>query len=188
MPIDDIDQNRYRIKSIFKWLDGAEDNEQDILKRLTREELLSEEQFKKLSALEDLTDVEAVADIVKDTKVGQGINVLPRTLDGLHKSWQLLQEELDETGTAMIINRLAAVLQELNRRKIISDKLYVKSKDDNNLLYQGVDRHTRYPRTSRSKKWTKILRPIWNEIQLSDLNSGYTDDIGDNDEYYAPTP
>ena len=34
----------------------------------------------------------------------------------------------------MIINRLAAVLQELNRRKIISDKLYVKLKDDNNIL------------------------------------------------------
>ena len=64
---------------IFKWLDDAEDNEQDILKRLTREELLSEEQYKKLSALEDLTDLEAVADIMKDTKVGQGLKFLPRT-------------------------------------------------------------------------------------------------------------
>ena len=26
MLVDDIDQNRYRVKSIFKWLDGAEDN------------------------------------------------------------------------------------------------------------------------------------------------------------------
>ena len=25
--IDDIGQNRYRVKSVFKWLDGAEDNE-----------------------------------------------------------------------------------------------------------------------------------------------------------------
>ena len=75
---------------------------------------MSEEQFKKLSALEDLTDLEAVTEIVKDTKVGQGLKCLPRTLDGLHKSWQLLPEELDETGIAMIINRLAAVLQELN--------------------------------------------------------------------------
>ena len=65
------DQNRYRIKSVFKWLDVAEDNDQDILKRLTRKEHLSQEQFKKLSALDDLTDLEAVADIVKDTKVGQ---------------------------------------------------------------------------------------------------------------------
>ena len=47
---------------------------------------------------------------------------------------KLLQEELDETGSAMLINRLAAVLQELNRRKILSDKLYVKLKDDNNIL------------------------------------------------------
>ena len=132
MLIDDIDQNRYRVKSVFKWLDGAEDNEQDILKRLTQEELLSEEQFKRLSALENLTDLEAVAGIAKDTKVGQDLKILPRTLDGLHKSWQLLQEERDETGSA--IYHLAAVLQELNRRKIISDKLYVKLKDDNNIL------------------------------------------------------
>ena len=38
-------------------------------------------------------------------------------------------------------------------------------------LYQGFDRHTRYPRASRSKRWIKILRPIWYEIQHTDLNS-----------------
>ena len=53
-------------------------------------------------------------------------------------------------------------------------------------LYQGFDRHTRYPRASRSKKWAKILRPIWNEIQLTDLNSLY--DSSDNGEYYNQTP
>ena len=84
---------------------------------------MREEQFKKLSTLEDLTDVEAVADIVKETKVGQGLKFLPRTLDGLHESWQLLQKELDETGSATIRNRLAAVLKELNRHKLIPDKL-----------------------------------------------------------------
>ena len=57
-----------------------------------------------------------------------------------------------------------------------------------NALYQGYDRHTSYPRASRLKKWTNILRPIWNEIQLTDLNSEYTDDSGDNDKYYDPTP
>ena len=59
---------------------------------------MSEEQFKKLFTLEDLADLEAVADILKETKVGQGFKFLPRTLDGLHESWQLLQKELDETG------------------------------------------------------------------------------------------
>ena len=95
---------------------------------------MSEEQFKKLSALDDLTDLEAVADIVKGTKVGQGLKVLPRTLDGLHKSWQLLQKELHETGSAMIRNHLAAMLKELNEHKIVSDKLYVKLKEDNKIL------------------------------------------------------
>ena len=64
MLINDIDQNRYRVKSIFNWLDGAEDNEQDILKRLYREELSSEEQFEKLSALDGLADLEAVFRLV----------------------------------------------------------------------------------------------------------------------------
>ena len=57
-----------------------------------------------------------------------------------------------------------------------------------NYIRQGYDRHNSYPRASRSKKWTKILRAIWNEIQLTDLNSEYTYDNGDNDEYYDPTP
>ena len=77
---------------------------------------MSEEQFEKLSALDDLADQEAVADIVKGTKVGQGLKILPQTLDGLHKSWQLLQTELHETGSAMIRNRLAAVLKEFNAK------------------------------------------------------------------------
>ena len=38
-------------------------------------------------------------------------------------------------------------------------------------LYQGFYRHTRYPRSSRSKKWAKILHPIWNEIQFTDFNT-----------------
>ena len=127
--IDDTDQNQSS-----QSLSCVEDNEQDILKRLTREELLSEEQFKKLSTLEDFTDLEAVADIVNDAKVGQGLKCLPRTLDGLHKSRELLQKELGETPSAIVGSRLAAVLQELYRRKIKSDKLYVTLKDDNNIL------------------------------------------------------
>ena len=63
------------VKSIFEWLDGAEDNEKDIL-----------------SVLDDLADLEAVADIMKDTEVGEELKIWPRMLDGLHKRWQLLQK------------------------------------------------------------------------------------------------
>ena len=58
----------------------------------------------------------------------------------------------------------------------------------NDALYQGFDRHTRYLRSSRSKTWTKILRPIWNEIQFTDFNSEDTDNSGDNEEYCDPAP
>ena len=68
---------------------------------------MSEEQFEKLSVLDDLADLEAAADIVNGTIVGQGLKILARMLDGLHKSWQLLQKELNVTGSAMIRNRLA---------------------------------------------------------------------------------
>ena len=86
MLIDGIDRNRYRVKSIFNQLDDAEDNEQKyILKRFLREELLSEDQFKKLSKLKDLSDLTAVGEIVKDIKIGQGLTFLPRTFPGLYK-------------------------------------------------------------------------------------------------------
>ena len=51
----------------------------------------------------------------------------------------------------------------------------IATQADNNILCA--------PKASISKKWTKILRPIWNEIQLTGLNSEYTNDSGDNDEY-----
>ena len=71
---------------------------------------MSTEQFEKLSALNDFADLEAV-----DTKVGQGLKNFPRTLSGLQKSWQLLQKELHEMGSAMIWNHLATKSEQIEK-------------------------------------------------------------------------
>ena len=73
MLIDGINKNRYRIESIFRRLDEAEGDELDILKGLVREGLLSDKQFETLVEL-DVSDLAAVALVIKDTKVGQGGN------------------------------------------------------------------------------------------------------------------
>ena len=69
MLVNDINKNRYRVKSIFTRLiddaSGDKDDALPILKALVREKLLSEEQYEKLAELEDL-DLPAVALVIKD--------------------------------------------------------------------------------------------------------------------------
>ena len=41
---------------------------------------------------------------------------------------------------------------------------------------QDYDPYTKYPRASRSKKWSNTLGPIWNEFQFAGLVSEDSDD------------
>ena len=72
MLLDDIKSNRFRVHSIFTRIvhGQGKDDMLSILKQLAAEELLSPEQFEKLSELEDL-DLPIIALIIKDSKVGQ---------------------------------------------------------------------------------------------------------------------
>ena len=74
----DIDNNRYRVNSILRRLNNSQDDIKNVLKRLIREELISEEQFKKLNNLEGKFDLPAVVLVIKDTKVGRGLKFLPK--------------------------------------------------------------------------------------------------------------
>ena len=56
-------------------------------------------------------------------------------------------------------------------------------------LYQDYDQYNKYPRASRSKKWTNILGQIWNGFQFKGLVSEDSnddtlqgDDENDNNE------
>ena len=114
MLVDDINKNRYRVKSILTTLNNAQEDKQDIknaLERLAREELLSEEQFQKIGKLEESFDLPAVALIIKDSKIGQGMEFLPRKMNDLVKNLQLLLEELTETGKSALGNKISGVLE-----------------------------------------------------------------------------
>ena len=96
MLLDDIAQNRYRVQSILKRLADAEGEEQlsFTLEQLAREELLSEEQHLEV----------AETGVIKNAKVGQGLKFLPRKLNALVKSLQVLLEELAEAGKTEVRN------------------------------------------------------------------------------------
>ena len=46
------------------------------------------------------------------------------------------------------------------------------------VLHQDYDRYVQYPRANRSKKWTKILAPIWQEFG----NEGIVPDAGTEED------
>ena len=124
MLVDDINNNRYSVKSILTRLSNSQDDIKNILEMLVREEQLSEEQFEKLVKLEETFDLPAVALVIKDTKIGQGLKFLPRKMNDLVKSLQRLLTELVETGSSTVRNNVTAVLEELLRRKGITQERY----------------------------------------------------------------
>ena len=78
------DSKRYRVQSIFTRLDDEEDTLFTLMV-LVKEEFLLLEQFTKLSQLEDV-DLPAIAAVIKETKIGEGLKFLQRTLVDLTKT------------------------------------------------------------------------------------------------------
>ena len=99
---------------------------------LVRGELLSEEQLEKLAKLEETFDLPAVALVVKDTKIGQGLKFLPRKMTDLVKSLQTLLTEFVETGSSTVRNNVTAVLEKPLRRKGITQERnsFIKGEND----------------------------------------------------------
>ena len=130
----DINQNRYRVETILKRLADAAGEEAFALKQLALEELLSEEQHLELdkALLEHELDSSRIVDIIKGTKVGQGLKFLLRKLNDLVKSLQGLLEELGETGKTKV-RKVAAVLEELLSCNGISLDRYSAIKEDNSI-------------------------------------------------------
>ena len=132
-----IDRNRYRVQSIVSRLSDAE-SERDrvgILEQLTREGLLSQEQFEKLDELKQV-DLPRVIDIIKETKIGHGIKFLPSTLPDLKNRLHFLLTNDDSVDTELsrVKREIHALLEELLRREAISAEQYTTVKD-NNILY-----------------------------------------------------
>ena len=112
------------MNTILTRLDRAEDEKdwKNISKQLAREEFLSPEQFVKVVDVDKLSDV---AEIIRDTKIGHGVNFLPTKLSKLKDKLEMLLEENIYTTR----RELEAVLEELLRRKGISLDRYTTIKD-----------------------------------------------------------
>ena len=113
-----------RIDDAYWWcvlmmrIDDAEDNEEDIWKLLARQGLISDEQFEKLSKL-DNTDIEITASVLKGV---QGIPFLPTSLRGLRTLFGALWPEFTKNGSEMMKNKLLPVLKVLLNRGGITDE------------------------------------------------------------------
>ena len=125
--LDDITKNR--IEQIIQRLMDAEDKEEmsTILQMLVREGLLSDEQFKQLGELED-PDLNKITEVIMDTKIGQGLNFLPRTISKLRHTLHSLLTELEENGSEFIKSKVASILEVLLNRIAIRRGEYVNLK------------------------------------------------------------
>ena len=128
MLLNDIADNRHRVQTILTRLkdNGRDEN---TLKQLVREQLLSPEQYEKLNAAAAL-DLTAIAEIIKDTKVGRGLKFLPRTVDDLKTKVQVLLKEIATKGIDAIKNELIAVLDKLLHKNGITENVYSSINND----------------------------------------------------------
>ena len=133
----DIKSNHYRVEAILNRMNYAigEDtgNERILttLKQLLAEELLTLEQYESLVGLLAF-DLDKVVTVIKTTKIGRGLNFLPRMTQDLLDKLKLWGSEFAVEGTTLLQKKIAAVLDELMSRKVISKKEYkdVKEKND----------------------------------------------------------
>ena len=125
MLFNDIADNRHRVQAILRRLNDERDD--NTLKQLVREQLLSSEQYEKIKEDSDLTDI---ADIIKDTKVGRGLKFLPRTINDLRSKMQVLLKEVATKGLDAIKNELIAILDELLHKNGITKNEYTSINND----------------------------------------------------------
>ena len=120
MLLDDIEKNRYRVEQIFQRLMDTENKDEmlHVLKMLVREEHLSDDQFEQLAELED-PDLDTIKQVITETKVGEGLKFLPRTIGNLRHTLQSLLTELKASGSTFLKSNITAIMEELLRRNAI---------------------------------------------------------------------
>ena len=130
----DIERNRFRVKEILnRFKDGSDDSH--TLSMLQREELLSEEQGDKINEiLREGKDLEKIANVIKSSKIGNGISFLPTKIKDLTDTLQTGLVELAETGKNDLKQKIGAMLDELLRRREITGERYNEIKEDNNIM------------------------------------------------------
>ena len=75
-----------------------------------------------------------MTDVIRETKIGQGMNFLPRKTGDLVDSLREWMQEFVEIGGSVLQNKISSVLNELLQRKTISDERYNELKEEINIL------------------------------------------------------
>ena len=137
MLVNDIGKNRERVKEIVNRFNQAADGDSKdrlwVIGQLAKEKLLSEQQYFKLSEAIDELDIEQLTDVIRESKLGQGMNFLPRKTDELIDTLREWIEEFVENGGATLQNKISSVLDELLQRKKISVERYNEIKEEHNI-------------------------------------------------------
>ena len=119
MLLDDIARNRHRVQTILKRMRVAL-GEKDMLltlKELAKGNLLSEEQYLKLAELiKGDFKLTQLTDVIKETKIGQGMDFLPRKTGDLIDSLREWMQEFIEKGGTALQAKISSVLDELLQR------------------------------------------------------------------------
>ena len=120
-----------------RFIDAGDDlkSRELTIKRLAQENLLSELQFLEIQENLDKMDVNKLIKIIKQSKIGQGVQFLPRlNSDLVHSLKDLLKTIASNKSNAEIEKVVKAILNELHHRNIITKGGYKKIKSFIDLL------------------------------------------------------
>ena len=136
MLITDIERNRQRVKDIVNRFSQAGDDRDSrlwIIKQLAKENLIMEQQyFRLVEEIEEL-DIKRLIDIIKEYKIGEGLDFLPRKTNRLIDTLQEWLDEFVEKGSSTLKNKSGAVLNEFLRKKEISFQRYDEIKGEHHI-------------------------------------------------------
>ena len=137
MLVNDIARNRTRVKEIIhRFVQAGDDKDMRlwVIENLAKEELVSESQRVKLVEEIEAMDIKRLSDIIKEAKIGQGLEFLPRKTEVLIDTLQQMLQELVDHGGAALKEKILPYLNELLHRKEISVKRYDELKEQNDIV------------------------------------------------------
>ena len=88
----------------------------------------------KLAEAVDEIDIEKLTGVIRESKIGQGLALLPRKTDQLIDTLGEWIKELAENGGTVLQNKISALLNELLVRKKLTEKRYKELKEEHNIL------------------------------------------------------
>ena len=93
------------------------------------------EQAEKINEiLQEGKDLEKIANVIKSSKIGNGLKFLPSKIKDLTDTLQTWLTEHAKTGSTELRKKVGAVLDELLRRHVITEERYNTIKEENDIM------------------------------------------------------